>query len=46
MLIDAKQIAHNIFINNRFREEDQMFWRHLKLYVISYNIHISYYLNL
>lgn len=29
MLIDAKQIAYNIFINNRFREEDQMFWRYL-----------------
>lgn len=29
MLIDAKQITHNIFINNSFIGEDPMFWRHL-----------------
>lgn len=29
MLIDAKQIAYNIFINKDFIDENQMFWRHL-----------------
>lgn len=29
MLMDAKQIAYNVFINKGFMAETQMFWRHL-----------------